>query len=224
VSISRELAAKYGLTTADQAPLPPPRPKPPEDHAAVRVRWSPRKTDAFNLLGPKAVVLVATDGPVSVTVTGADGSVKRFGHNRGVWPAKVAKTGAWRDTVSSNNDKFPLVFFGTQARFWCLTEHDRDKLAESVVDLIAERAKRDGGLETLRLQCHDLGPDLDMALFEMEIAGIAQRLNVTAFDDHGLSSFLDRTLAAVDRLCAEGRAGHDPAKTIERVALALLGR
>jgi hypothetical protein len=82
---------------------------------------------AFDALAPAALCLVATDGPVSMTLYDRSGAVvRRIGHNRGVWPAKVARTCSWKDTVTTTHDKSPFHFFGVQFRAWCLTDEDRE--------------------------------------------------------------------------------------------------
>jgi len=169
-----DIAATYGLDTA--AALPP-RPKPPEVHADARQRWSEEKRMAFQVLDPAALCLVATDGPVSITLFGRDGAVAtRIGHNRGVWPAKLAKTASWKDTVSSTFDKNPFFFLGTQCRWWCRGVPDRDRLSTAVVDLLADYADQRGGLsDPLRHGFHDLGADLDLSMFELAVSDMAER-------------------------------------------------
>lgn len=174
--------------------------------AMKRERWSEHKTMAFNVLSPAALCLVATDGPVSVTLWSPGGgeAVRRIGHNRGVWPAKVAKTTQWRDTTTASYDKNPLMFVGTQFRLWAPSIRDRDRLVEAVVDLIALRAETDGGLETLGHGFQDLGPDLDLSFFELEVSDIAARLSVRVWDDAALSAHLDRIVARAQAISNSG--------------------
>lgn len=171
-----------------------------------RERWSPHKSMAFDILSPSALCLVATDGPVSVTLwsPGGNNVVRRIGHNRGVWPARIAKTAQWRDTTTSAYDKNPLMFIGTQFRLWTHLARDRDRLADAAVDLIAMRADADGGLEALGHGFQDLGPDLDLGLFEFEIVDVAARLGVRVWDDAGLSAYLDRIVARAQLISNSG--------------------
>lgn len=219
---ARALMAELGMTTADL--ILPPRPKLEDDHGHTRVRWAPDKKEAFDAVGFAALALVATDGPVSVTLWGRTGEVKRLGHNRGIWPAKIAKTASWKDTVTATHDKDPFFFLGTQFRLWCLTDVDRDRLAASVVDMIAVRSEEFGGLDELRHGFQDLGPDLDLNMFEFEIAGVAGRLGIAVWDDAGLSAFLDRMVAVVTQMRAQGRGFRRNENAYEMAALKLLGR
>lgn len=161
---------------------------------------------AFDVLSPAALCLVATDGPVSVTLWGPGGTepVRRIGHNRGVWPAKVARTGQWADKTTASYDKNPLMFCGTQFRLWTPTAGDRDRLADTIVDLIAARAEIDGGLEDLGHGFQDLGPALDLHLFELEWSDIAARLGVRVWDDTALDAYLDRIVARAQAMTNSG--------------------
>jgi len=161
---------------------------------------------AFDVLAPAALCLVATDGPVSVTLWGPGGlePVRRIGHNRGVWPAKVARTGQWADKTTAAYDKNPLMFCGTQFRLWTPRAGDRDRLADAVVDLIAMRAQADGALDELGHGFQDLGPDLDLNLFELEVCDIAARLGVTVWDDDALSAHLNRIVARAQQMTNSG--------------------
>lgn len=210
----RELARDLGLTTADKIAAPPP--KPADDHAKTRERWDRTKKLAFATLEPAALVLVATDGPVSVTLWGAGGVVAQLGHNRGVWPAKVARTAAWKDTVTAAYDKNPFFFLGAQFRVWTPSVAHRDRLAASVLDLIAARSEADGGLATLRAEFADLGPELDLALFELEVHDIAKRLGIASWNDDGLSRWLDLVCRRAGTIAAEQGRKLDE-KLLERV-------
>jgi hypothetical protein len=217
-----DIAAAYGLATADTLP---PRPKPVEAHTETRQRWSEEKRIAFRVLDPAALCLVATDGPVSVTLFGRDGAVaSRIGHNRGVWPAKLAKTASWKDTVSSTFDKNPFFFLGTQCRWWCRGGPDRDRLSAAVVDLLADYADERGGLtEPLRHGFHDLGADLDLAMFELAVSDMAERINVRIWDDAALSTLLDRTVRRASALREQGRGLRKFEAALEAAAVKEMG-
>ncbi len=155
-------------------------------------KWSEAKRLAFKIMAPGAVALVATNGPVSVVLYDRAGyPAKRYGHNRGIWPAKIARTAAWKETVTATYDKDPFLDLGLRFRVWAATIAARDQLAEAVVELIERRAEADGGLDELRNGFYDLGPDLDLAMFEMEIHDLAKRLGITAWDDDGLEAHLE---------------------------------
>jgi hypothetical protein len=183
----------------------------------------PRQADAFNLLRPAALVLVAAEGPLTLTIGLPDGEQRRIGHNRPVWPARLATSGAWRDTVTPSYDKSPVHALTVRWRVWCLREPDRDRLAAAVQDLIAARAEADGGADRLRGGFSDLGPDLDLGLFELEVFDVAKRLGVMAFDDAGLAAFLGKVLRQVDALRAAGRGPRSLDRAIEAAADRVLG-
>lgn len=174
---------------------------------AVPVRWTQRRRDIFNFIRPVSVSLVATDGPVSLTLSEPGGEVReRIGHNRAVWPARIVKGSAARDAATTTWNKFPLVFFGTQARLWCLHTIDRDRLANHLVDLLAlkaERAASEGGQGALPHGCADIGPDIDLSFLEMEMHGLAQSLGVWTWDDYGLIRWFDSIGRRFDALQAE---------------------
>ncbi len=180
---------------------------------------------AFKALAPAALCLVATDGPVSMTLYGRSGAVvERIVHNRGVWQAKVARSASWKDTVTTTHEKSPFHVFSVQFRTWCLTDAERDRLAEGVVELIARRAESDGGIATLRHGAQDLGPDLDLALFELEVVDIARRLKVPVWDDAGLLALLDAAHARAERWRTDSRAGRSLDQLIERAVMQEVGR
>jgi hypothetical protein len=182
-----------------------PSPEAAEPNRGARIRWTQRRRDIFNFIRPVSVSLVATDGPVSITVFRSGGLVPitQIGHNRAVWPAKVVKGSTLRDAATTTHDKFPGVFLGTQARLWCLREADRDRVVHSIVDLIALRAERDGALAPLDKGFSDLGPELDLEFFEMEMHGVAQMLGIQTWDDDGLVRWFDSIGRRFDALQAE---------------------
>ena len=234
----REIAQALGVKTADQVSRPasaqpgssaqqPARVAPeaqPSRDSDQRLRWSREKKLAFTELSPAALALVATDGPVSVTLFGAGGEVQRLGHNRGIWPARIAKTAAWKDTVTATWDKNPFFALGAKFRLWCPTVQERDKLAEFALGLMAERAENDGdGQWQARHGFLDLGPELDLELFKVEIQGIADRIGVMCWDDEGLGLFLDRCVRDAERILRE-RGGQLSSRMMERVTAKAMGR
>lgn len=196
---TKAIADKYTLKTGDQ--VAPPKPKEPAPSA---LKLSPRGRDIFNFLEPAALSIVATDGPVSVTLYDRHGGVRRrYGHNRGVWPARVVKGASWRDTATIAWDKNPLMPMQTQIRLWTRREAERDRLADSVVDLIALRSEEAGCIGELDHGFRDLGPDLDLDIFEVELHGIGDRLGMVAFSDDGLVRYLESVGRAFDAIKAE---------------------
>lgn len=171
------------------------------DPAASRAGepWSRAKRRAFDVLGPAAVCLVATDGPVSVTLYDSAGAVVRaLGHNRAVWPAKVARTGAWKDTTTEKYDQSALARQTVRIRLWAPSAAARDAVAARVVEIIDRRADDDGGVPQLINGFQDLGPQLDFSMFKQEIVDIAARIGVRLRDDDALSRYLDRVVAVAE--------------------------
>jgi len=185
----QSLKQTYNLMTGDQ--IQPPRPKPIDDHGQTRVRWSTAKKHAFREMRPAALCIVATDGPVSVVTYDRGMNVaKRYGHNRGCWPMRIATTAAWEDNITGAYDRNPFVRTGVQIRTWCSDARRRDRLVTSVTDLLGEMSENAMGAE-LENGFTDAGPDVDLELFEVEIHAIAERLGFGVWDDAGLSAWLD---------------------------------
>lgn len=186
------------------------------------IRWTQRRRDVFNFLGPVSISLVATDGPISITLWDPGGGIRsRIGHNRAIWPARIVNGSAMRDAATTTWNKFPLVPVRTQARLWTLREADRDRLAASIVDLIAARAEaaeREGGQGALLHGFQDLGPDLDLAFFEMELHDVANRLRVLVWDDDGLLRWIDSIIARFDRIKAEHPDARWGERAVSRIA------
>lgn len=205
MSAIRKLAAEHGLKTADEI-TGADAPSAGEAWAseAPKVRWTQRRRDLFGWIEPVSISLVATEGPVSLTLWDQwGGVVRRLGHNRAIWPARIVKGSTLRDAATTTWNKFPLAFVGTQARLWCLREADRDRLALSIVDLIQARAERDGGLEAPAHGFADLGAELDIRVFEMEMHDVGTRLGIATWDDDALVRWFDSITTRFDRLVAE---------------------
>lgn len=187
-------------------------PKPIGDVDVMTQRWSRQKREAFKLLAPAGIAFVASDGPVSVTTYSAGGDVvRRFGHNRGVWPARFSNVGVWKDSTTQAWNKNPFFFLGTQFRLWTRTPALRDRLLETYVDRISALSDEHGGLERLEHGFLDLGSELDLSLFELELHDIARRSLIHVWDDAGLSEFLDRVLVRAQQLASAGKCGRsDP--------------
>lgn len=184
--------------------------------------WSREKKLAFATLKPAALCIIATDGPVSVKVwDGAGGVVRTYGGNsNGVWPARIARSAAWSDKI---NDGYrnPFFYLGTQIRLWAGDVASRDRLAEACAEMIAIRAEEFGTLGKLEEEFADLGAELDMALFEMDIVGVAERLGIATWDDYGLSGYLDRVVARAQSMSRNGQVS---ARLLEIVMCGIGGR
>lgn len=205
---ARRPAAGTAIAAPDEGGdvILPATPKPPSEHEAVRARWSKAKRDAFAALAPHSLGIVATEGPVSIEVRREDGSIARYGHNRGVWPARIVSSASWKDTMTPTWNKSPFVWTGLVIRAWVPSYEHQVKLALSVserMSQIAEAAGPVGHVERgivaedieLRNGFTNLGAEIDLAQFEIEIHAIADRLHIPIWDDEGLSLHLDRLVA-----------------------------
>ncbi|WP_409560227.1 hypothetical protein [Hyphomicrobium sp. MC8b] len=173
-------------------------------------RWEKKRVEAFNLLAPTALSFIATDGPVSITIWNGSEAVRRIGHNRGVWPAKLLK-GTGRGDPAKRTYRTYAAPARTQFRIWTRTKAERDRLAEPALELIAQASEREGGLDELDDGFRDLGPDLNFEMFELEIHALARELKVFCWDDAGLIAFLDRVVKRAEEIAATSRGGrYDP--------------
>lgn len=194
------------------------------EHKAQRERWAEEKRLIFRVLAPAAYAIVATDGPVSITLWNADGTMRdAIGGNRGVWPAEVARTTSYEDTVSRNYDKFPLLDYRAQLRLWAPTMRERDFLAEDAVLILKRRAEEDGALHELKRRAKDIGTAIHFQDLEGQLAARARALGVVAWSDEGLSQFLDLVLADVAAARAK-RAGVKALELIDQAAAQRIAR
>lgn len=168
------------------------------EHKTARERWGEEKRLVFRVLAPAAYAIVATDGPISITLWNPDGTMRdAIGANRGVWPAEVARTTSYEDTVSRNYDKFPLLDYRAQLRIWAPTIRDRDFLAEDAVLILQRRAEEEGTLHELKRRARDIGSAIHFSELEGQLAARAQALGKVVWTDAGLSAFLDLVVADV---------------------------
>ena len=198
----KELASRYGLSTADS--VPPPRSGDDAWGSGLPpLKLTPEQLAVFKRLRPCALCLVGTDGPVSVTLWDpASGNVvKRLGHNRGVWPMRVAKTTSPADTVTNTYNKSPFVYVGTQVRLWLDSEDHFKRLAPSVGELLAYLSEQAMGAGLFN-NFVDLGADLQLEVLEGKIAEKARRYGWACRTDDELVAWLER-LRREDHLLAE---------------------
>lgn len=188
-----------------ELPSPPAADEPTKD-------WPRRRIQVFDVLSPYNVSFVMAEGPVSVTLWGPRNEVvRRYGHNRACWPVTIGRFGGRSDSGSKKYDTNPFYRMRTRFRIWARTKFERDRLADSIVDLIAERAEEYGGVAELLHGHRDVGPDFSPELFELECHDIARRLGIMAWDDAALVAFLDRVADEAARLAAKARGGkHSP--------------
>lgn len=199
----KRLADKYTLKTADK--IPPPLPKreepkaansnvaPKEDHEEKRKVWPRWKTQLFNEIRPHSICIVGTDKTVQVSVDNADGTWTTFGGNRGCRPMRAVPSlsGSLRDTVTPRFNNDPFIFIGVLTRVWTDTEIHAKALAVFIPDEmqkvadVREPAKLDHGFI-------DVGPDFDLAMFELRLFAIAEEARIRLWDDEGLSQYLDQ--------------------------------
>jgi hypothetical protein len=166
-----------------------------------------RLTEAFNMMAPFALAFIATDGPVSITLyNDRHEVVRRIGHNRGVWPSKIIK-GTGRGDPAKKGHRSYAFPARTRFRVWTRTRAERDRLFGPALDLIERLGERDGGLDELEDDFHDLGPDLNVDLFEVEIRDVARELNVKFWNDAELLAFLDNVVVRADEIAARSRGG-----------------
>lgn len=164
------------------------------------------RVEAFNLLAPAAISFIATDGPVSITLWNGPEVIRRIGHNRGVWPAKLVK-GTGRGDPAKRSYRTYAGPARTQFRIWTRTKADRDRIAEPTLALIAKVSERDGGLDALEDDFRDMGPELNLQLLELEIHAAANDLGIRCWDDVGLIDFLDRVIVLKRQITNKARGG-----------------
>lgn len=172
------------------------------ENSSVRQRWSPDVKEAFEWMEPHALVLVGTEGPASLTLRNEHGEeVQRIGGNRGCWPVKIASTGSWKDTVTQTYNRGPFFWCGTLFRVWCESDAHERQLSKPVGELLQIYRESVFG-ETMLGGFVDVGPDLQIEFFEMEVHSIANRLGFNVWDDQGLVSELERRAMARSKVRA----------------------
>lgn len=170
--------------------------------------WPKEKEEMFRRIGMGALVLVGYDGPFSLTKFDTSGRiVSRLGHNRAIWPFTFARTKARKDTVSQNYGKGAVRDLKAHSMFrlWCLSEEARDQLADACLDHMTAQADEFGGLAELEPGWHDLGPNLNLDTFAIELQDIARRRGIPVFEDAALSPFVDRVTRIANDILASAK-------------------
>lgn len=177
------------------------------------MRLTTPQANAFAALGPHALILIATEAPVSVTLWHGGEMHRQLGGNRPVWPVRLVRTASHRMTVVESWNRTPLVAIVPRLRLWLLSEIALREAGTAIAAHLGRLADLVDGPD-LDHGYADLGPDIDFALLEMELHDAARRAGHAAFDDDGL-------LALLDRIARDGRArGCDlsDAKRLGRIA------
>ena len=168
--------------------------------------WKRKRVQAFKLMAPSALSFVASECNVSVTLYDGNEIKRRYGHNRAVRPAKIIHGTSLEDNAQKNH-KNGFIKYRTFFRVWARTKSQRDTLADRGVELLAKASDRDGGLEDLDDGFKDMGPDLNIEMWELEIHTLARDIGITVWDNASLIVFLDRVLVRAEELQKEWRGG-----------------
>lgn len=157
-----------GVTTADRAPIPPPRTRTAP--AQSRDRRSPEWKKAFKDIGGAAMYVCGHAAPVP----------RSFGDNRGVWPIRIGITTRWEplETLTGEMDRHhPVHWLGMWFRVWTLSAESASHLAYAVSNAIADTGGANGADEMsdlhreivrwvhadkLRRGFADVGPEFDL--------------------------------------------------------------
>lgn len=164
----------------------------PPQQGRQRNRWPDHIRREFERMGPQALVVVGTEGPVSLTLWTENGEeARRIGGNKGCWPLKLATTASWKDTVTTTYNRSPFFWIGSLVRVWCESDRHERLLAAQVMELLSAYKEQAFG-ETLVAGYIDVGPNLGLEILEMEIHAIAERLGFSVWDDDGLEHEIER--------------------------------
>lgn len=177
------------------------------------MRLTVPQAHAFAALRPQALIVIATEGPISVTHWRGGEIHRQIGGNRGLWPVRLVRTASHRMTVVDAWNRTPTMKIGPKVRLWLLSEHALREAGTAIGTHLGRLADQVDGPD-LEHGYADLGADLDFAMLEMELHDAARRAGHASLDD-------DALLALLDRIATEGRAkGCDlsDTKRLERIA------
>ncbi|MCV0371100.1 hypothetical protein [Filomicrobium sp.] len=205
MTTAQELAAHYGLATADTLP---PLPSGEEAWGTVLppLKLTPGQLKLFKKFKPHALCIVGTDGPVSTNLLTPEGRIKKRigGHNSGYWQMRTATTGSHKDTVTANYDKAPDRRTGVQIRLWLRTEEHAKRLERKVLALIEHYAEEAMGTPLLN-GFVDVGPQFRFEILEGEILSRAAQEGYGVRNDRELVAWLEKIRREEDLL--EGVGG-----------------
>ena len=207
--------ARYfpSVTTADKIASSGSSPQATPIAPKAKERWSKEKAHAFDLMAPSALYILATEGLISATEWNLDGSPRKvFGGNRRCWPARIGVTTSRRDTITPLYNKGPCFEVAVQGTVWLPgaseAGSDASQLALRVIDWLALQ-EEEAGTPKLYAGFHDLVAAFNLDEFaeaegerhpirrlELEVRLLARRFGLVAWDEDGLSLFLDRALKA----------------------------
>jgi hypothetical protein len=116
---------------------------------------------------------------------------KRIGANRGARPIRIGTTRAWEDTISQTLDhgswsvKSCVLF-----RVWFATDFAMDQIGDLTIQTMKEHA------DPMRKNWFDLGPELDIAQFQISLIETAHDIGFKAWSDEGLLRHLSEEARA----------------------------
>lgn len=138
----------------------------------IRVpKLSPVKQAEFKSKGYAAVYVAGPAHPVP----------RKMGDNMGGWPIRVGVTQSWDDTITNTLDTGAALWWqGCLFRVWTASREHALRLEGAIAMYVAERS------EALRKAWLDLGPDLDLTLFEWEVHSVGERIVGKVWGDEDL--------------------------------------
>lgn len=182
---------------------------------AQQARRDPRQSALheriWTEMRPAAVTLVMANDPFSFARWKPDGTRAHIGNNQALFPGRLVGTQAEKDIVRQTYDRHPLKdhVFSVKFWVWCFSARERDALEESVTQLMAARAEESVNQHELRDGWYDLGPDLDLAQFEMEVHDIARRLGIPAGDKAWIVGLVGAAERVADELASRAERSVD---------------
>ncbi len=181
-----DLAAAYGLTTADKISGPARVAKGPAEPAIDFDAWSHEKKSLFKDSRIAGVYMAGNlEGP----------EMRFWGDNTGAWPVLVNVSRAWDVPQVRQMDRFsPVRVRGLIVRLWVSTWVDGKALLRGFEGYLRDR------VEQLRSDWLDMGPELDRNMLATELVDVARRIGVKLIgDDAAASAWLDQCLEAKEQ-------------------------
>lgn len=123
-------------------------------------------------------------GFTGLYIAGPDRVVPRYlGDNRGSRPIRFGITGNWEDTVTNTLDTGQWsCWAGVLFRVWCADRDAALRLEGAIEMYVADRYDA----EPMRKKWLDLGPDLDLNMFALDIRSVGERIAGRAWSDADL--------------------------------------